>query len=152
MTSAKRGTLVTLAIAVSAIGNKIPPLFIFSTCEFVRSLPQWGIIVTSVPLATTESNITADFAATGISPLNPDILSDSEFLPSFVTDHPQATYNISQCDSSASDCICSNLMPTDSDEISEAKHERNDTQLLQVLSSPDPEVLIPHTVSPLEEL
>ncbi|KAF8791543.1 hypothetical protein HNY73_006390 [Argiope bruennichi] len=42
-------------------------------------------------------------------------------------------------------------MPTDPDEISKAKHERNGIQLLQVLS-PDPEVLIPHSVSPLEEL
>ncbi|KAF8784663.1 hypothetical protein HNY73_010313 [Argiope bruennichi] len=110
-----------------------------------------GIIAVALLLATTKSNITAGFAATGISPLNPDIFPDSEFLPSYVTDRPQA-YLIYLSDSSALDSICSNLMPTDPDEIFEADHERNGTQLLQVLSSPDPEVLIPHTVSPLEEL
>ncbi|KAF8766438.1 hypothetical protein HNY73_019502 [Argiope bruennichi] len=111
-----------------------------------------GIIETVLPLATTESKITSGLATTEISPLNPDIFPDSEFFPSCVTDRPQPTSNISQSDSSNLYCICSNLMPTDPDETSKAEHERNGTQLLQVLSSPDPEVLIPHTVSPLEEL
>ncbi|KAF8795202.1 hypothetical protein HNY73_003077 [Argiope bruennichi] len=34
MTSAERGTLVTLAVAVSAIRNTIPPLFIFPSVNF----------------------------------------------------------------------------------------------------------------------
>ena len=34
LTSAERGTLVTLAIAVSAAGNKIPPFFIFPRVNF----------------------------------------------------------------------------------------------------------------------
>ncbi|KAF8796984.1 hypothetical protein HNY73_001303 [Argiope bruennichi] len=160
--SAERGTIVTLVFVVSAIGNKISPLHFFHVaCDsWHRNNPGKtmkiyhipGIIATAFPLATTESNITASFAATGISPLNPDKFPDSEFLPSYVTDRPHTTSNISQSDSSALSCIFSNLMPSDPDEIPEAEHERNSTQPPQVLSSPDPEVLIAHTVSPLEEL
>ncbi|KAF8791750.1 hypothetical protein HNY73_003436 [Argiope bruennichi] len=83
-----------------------------------------GIIATVLPLATTESNITAGFATTGISPLNPDIFPDSKFLPNYVTDRPQAISNICQSDSSVMNSIFSNLMPSDLDEISEKEHER----------------------------
>lgn len=34
MTSAERGTLVTVAIAVNTIGNSIPPMFIFPRKRF----------------------------------------------------------------------------------------------------------------------
>ncbi|KAF8786042.1 hypothetical protein HNY73_011518 [Argiope bruennichi] len=120
MTSAERGTLVTLAVAVSAIGNKIPPLIIFPLVNF------------------------RDHFLNGALTDNTGCCNPSGWM-NYVTGRPQATSNISQSDSSALDCICSNLMPTDPREISEAEHERNVIQLLQVLSSPDPEVLIPNT-------
>lgn len=34
LTSAERGTLVTMALAVSAAGNSIPPLFVFPRVHF----------------------------------------------------------------------------------------------------------------------
>lgn len=34
MTSGERGTLVTLAIAVNAVGNTVPPIFIFPRKNF----------------------------------------------------------------------------------------------------------------------
>ncbi|KAF8781401.1 hypothetical protein HNY73_011800 [Argiope bruennichi] len=140
MTSVERGTLVTLAIAVSAIGNKIPPLFIFPRVNFrdhfLNGAPQAALDV-AIHQEWMKEEYFMHFA---------------EHFVLYITDRPQATSNISQRDSSALDYVCSNLMPTDPDEISEADHERNGTQSLQVLSSPDPEVLIPHAVSPLEKL
>ncbi|GBL92262.1 hypothetical protein AVEN_35817-1 [Araneus ventricosus] len=59
-----------------------------------------GILATVLPLTTTKNNKIAGFAVAGISPLNPVIFRDSEYLPSYETDRPQATPNGSQGDSS----------------------------------------------------
>lgn len=42
LTSAERGTLVTLAVAVSAAGNSIPPLFVFPRVHFKNHFLQKG--------------------------------------------------------------------------------------------------------------
>lgn len=42
MTSAERGTLVTVAVAVSAIGNTIPPFFVFPRVNYKDSFVRGG--------------------------------------------------------------------------------------------------------------
>lgn len=45
-----------------------------------------GIVAKSLPVAVPYQNIVSGFECTGISPLNPDIFQEYEFLPSSVTD------------------------------------------------------------------
>lgn len=47
-----------------------------------------SIIKTALPIAGTNTNITAGFACTGICPLNENIFQEHEFMPSMVTDRP----------------------------------------------------------------
>ena len=49
-----------------------------------------GILRESIPLATTAQNSITSFVVTGIHvfPLNPDIFTEADFLPSMVTDQP----------------------------------------------------------------
>ncbi|XP_063537709.1 uncharacterized protein LOC134747074 [Cydia strobilella] len=58
-----------------------------------------GIVKTAMDVAVTGRNITSGFSACGIWPLNPNIFTAQDFLPSQVTDrplnemHPRATEN-----------------------------------------------------------
>ncbi|XP_071563109.1 uncharacterized protein [Temnothorax nylanderi] len=45
-----------------------------------------GIVAKALPLAVTYQNIVSGFECTGISPFNPDIFQEYEFLPNSVTD------------------------------------------------------------------
>ncbi|CAB3250214.1 unnamed protein product [Arctia plantaginis] len=55
-----------------------------------------GIVKHAWPLAATPNNIMNAFKKAGISPYNPDIFTDEDFAPSFVTDRPMPdTANIS---------------------------------------------------------
>ncbi|GFS23035.1 transposase [Elysia marginata] len=47
-----------------------------------------GIVKEAIPLAMTAHNGIKGFSATGIFPLNPDVFTDIDFLPSMVTDQP----------------------------------------------------------------
>ncbi|KAF2884639.1 hypothetical protein ILUMI_21526 [Ignelater luminosus] len=114
LTSAERGTLVTVAFAVNALGNTIPLLFIFprvryhdhfvrdglvgsigtanpsgwmqDTSFLVYDIP--GISKTAMPLAFTQTNVQAGFCKTGIYPYNRNLFQAVDFAPSFVTDRP----------------------------------------------------------------
>ncbi|KAG8239936.1 hypothetical protein J437_LFUL019460, partial [Ladona fulva] len=48
-----------------------------------------SILAKSIPQAATPSNIMAGFRVTGISPLNPIIFTESDFMPSYATDRPE---------------------------------------------------------------
>ncbi|XP_026324406.1 uncharacterized protein LOC113233496, partial [Hyposmocoma kahamanoa] len=52
----------------------------------IYEIPE--IVKYALPLAATPINIMGSFRKTGIWPLNPDIFSDEDFAPSFVTDRP----------------------------------------------------------------
>lgn len=54
-----------------------------------------GIVKHAWPLAATPNNIMNAFKKAGISPYNPDIFTDEDFAPSFVTDRPMPDANIS---------------------------------------------------------
>lgn len=55
-----------------------------------------GIVKHAWPLAATPNNIMNAFKKAGISPYSPDIFTDEDFAPSFVTDRPMPdTANIS---------------------------------------------------------
>lgn len=47
-----------------------------------------GIVKTAWPLAATPTNIMNAFKKTGICPYNPQVFTDEDFAPSFVTDRP----------------------------------------------------------------
>jgi len=47
------------------------------------------IVKQALPMAATMSNIRSGFKVSGIWPYNPDIFTDEEFLPSYITDRPQ---------------------------------------------------------------
>lgn len=49
-----------------------------------------GIVKTAWPLAASPSNIINAFKKTGVYPYNPQIFTDEDFAPSFVTDRPLA--------------------------------------------------------------
>ncbi|KAL7373167.1 hypothetical protein ABVT39_000447 [Epinephelus coioides] len=50
----------------------------------IYDLPS--IVATALPSAATPANIMAGFRCTGIFPFNPQIFSDTDFLPAYVTD------------------------------------------------------------------
>lgn len=52
----------------------------------IHDIPS--ILATTIPLAATPSNIMAGFRVSGISPMNRFVFSDSDFMPSYVTDRP----------------------------------------------------------------
>lgn len=52
----------------------------------IYDIPQ--IVKVSLPSATTPSNIMNGFKVSGISPFNPDIFTDADYMPSYVTDRP----------------------------------------------------------------
>lgn len=52
------------------------------------------IVKQALPMAATMSNIQSGFKVSGIWPYNPDIFTDEEFLPSYITDRPQETNNL----------------------------------------------------------
>lgn len=47
-----------------------------------------SILARAAPLALTPVNIMAGFKVSGIFPLNPEIFTDSDFMPSYFTDRP----------------------------------------------------------------
>lgn len=47
-----------------------------------------GILAKCAPLALTPLNISSGFRVSGIFPLNTEIFTDADFMPSFVTDRP----------------------------------------------------------------
>jgi len=52
------------------------------------------IVKQALPMAATMSNIQSGFRVSAIWPYNPDIFSDEEFLPSYITNRPQETNNL----------------------------------------------------------
>nr|XP_047127647.1 uncharacterized protein LOC124808542 [Hydra vulgaris] len=162
ITSAERGTLVTLACTINAIGNSIPPFFIFPRKNFkdrfLFSAPTAsagdtnpsgldlaknnGIVMLTFPphcthklqpldkavygplknyintamtsllvmnpgniafpKAVSPHNILSGFSATGIYPLNPDVFTENDYCPNYVTDRPDPP--CSQADSNKKDC------------------------------------------------
>ncbi|CAH1966294.1 unnamed protein product [Acanthoscelides obtectus] len=58
-----------------------------------------GIVKIAWPVAATPNNIMNAFKKAGISPYNPDIFTDEDFAPSFVTDRPLPDTNISLLES-----------------------------------------------------
>lgn len=58
-----------------------------------------GIVKHAWPLAATPNNIMNAFNKAGISPYNPEIFTDEDFAPSFVTDRPMPDTNISNMES-----------------------------------------------------
>jgi len=59
MTSDERGTLVTICCAVNAIGNAVPPLFVFPRVNFKQHMLT-GAPVGSVGVANASGWMTAD--------------------------------------------------------------------------------------------
>lgn len=57
-------------------------------CKTTMIYNSPGIVGESLPRAAAGTNITEGFRATGIFPFNREILTDVDFLPSFVTDQP----------------------------------------------------------------
>jgi len=53
----------------------------------IYDIPQ--IVATALPAAATPTNICSGFKTAGILPFNQHIFSESDYLPSFVTDRPQ---------------------------------------------------------------
>ncbi|KAJ8273773.1 hypothetical protein GJAV_G00105360, partial [Gymnothorax javanicus] len=47
-----------------------------------------SLVAKALPQAATASSISSGFECTGIWPLNPDIFSETDFAPAFVTDRP----------------------------------------------------------------
>ena len=45
ITSSKRGTLVTVAVAVNACGNALPPMFVFTRVKFRNYFIGNGLVV-----------------------------------------------------------------------------------------------------------
>ncbi|GBP63913.1 hypothetical protein EVAR_39576_1 [Eumeta japonica] len=91
ITSAERGTLVTLAAAVSAVGNSVPPFFVFPRVHFKDYFIRDGLAAKAFPLTVSPSNIFTGYKACGICPFNRDIFQDHNFMPSSVTDRPLVT-------------------------------------------------------------
>lgn len=59
------------------------------------SIYEIVIVKYAWPLAAAPNNIMNAFKKAGISPYNPNIFTDQDFAPSFVTDRPMPDTNIS---------------------------------------------------------
>lgn len=61
------------------VNNPGKTMTIYETPEMVKQ---------ALPLATTPNNITAGFTVNGIYSFHPQIFTDIDFMPSYVTDRP----------------------------------------------------------------
>ncbi|XP_065642270.1 uncharacterized protein LOC136073908 [Hydra vulgaris] len=60
------------------------------------------IVKIAFPKAVSPHNILSGFSATGIYPLNPDVFTENDYCPNYVTDRPDPP--CSQADSNKKDC------------------------------------------------
>ena len=52
------------------------------------------ILNIALPQAVSPKNILSGFAATGVYPLNPDIFSEIDYCPNYVTDRPNPSCSL----------------------------------------------------------
>ncbi|GBP19523.1 Retrovirus-related Pol polyprotein from type-1 retrotransposable element R2 [Eumeta japonica] len=78
MSSAERDTLVTVAVAISALGNMVPPFFIFSTACVKKTVNEEGA-VEDVHLYAKNSRDSAAYRRSALNELLPQIRCLEEF-------------------------------------------------------------------------
>lgn len=79
-------------------------------------------------MAANMSNIQSGFKVSGIWPYNPDIFTDEEFLPSYITHRPQETNNLNTITSDE----------TNQNNINELPIQSPSTSQLQIIQTPQP--------------
>lgn len=92
-----------------------------------------AIISRAFLLAVTSTNIVAGFAATGISPFNPDVFGEIDFLPSQVTDRAWNGDNASQ------PSISSGQMPETRQELPQVSNPTNPNENIDVSATAEGE-------------
>lgn len=89
-----------------------------------------AIVRDCLPISSTPRNILSGFRVTGISPFNPTIFSETDFMPSYVTDRPQEPQQEHQERSSRTSTdiapICSNA------DVQEEQEQREATSSDQI--------------------
>jgi hypothetical protein len=80
-----------------------------------------GIVKTSVEIAVTGKNITSGFVVTGIWPLNTNIFTEEDFLPSQVTDRPLDN-NLQQNTSAVIEDENNDVLPNSAQRFSETNN------------------------------
>ncbi|KAJ4429031.1 hypothetical protein ANN_26027 [Periplaneta americana] len=99
ITSAERGTLVTVCAIIGSTGKAVPPFFVFPYVHFQDHMPHLevetlriydvaGLVGEAYPFAFTPNNIIKGFKSTGIMPFNDETFGEADFLCSSMTDRP----------------------------------------------------------------
>lgn len=108
-----------------------------------------SILATALPRATTPENIMAGFRTSGIFPFDPEIFTDADFMPAYVTDRPAPSNPPTEAPINAvPEIVDETHPPSESEPEIESDHPRPSTS-----TAPDPlnEIPLPETLRPYQK-
>lgn len=97
----------------------------------IYEIPE--MVKQALPLAATSNNITAGFTVNGIYPFKPNIFTDIDFMPSYVTDRPFNIETENQPDplNQTTQELNKDLMPSTSNQVNNTQELKSNSPVIQ---------------------